>query len=541
MLTENFIAATQAVNKPSAHLSSALKDVGIFQYEYQPQTVLRHGFKKTSIKPNCISISDSHVFAAQADKAVIHVYNRGKGNQEATVPFPDKICSLAYAKETAVLIIGTTDGKLMLWEVATGRISTSAASHLEPITSLVVTGSGDTIISGSAETSIHVWSLPKLVSFSSVSDSYQSSSPSNEPLRTFSQQRAATTALAVGHSHIGTNFAVSTAADRTCYVWHIDTCQLLRTILTPSISISIVLDPADRAVYLGNEDGTIQSVEFLTSSKRSIYNTQSSTPIQLGAGSGWKSSSSNLGATECLTLSYDGTSLLSGHREGLIMKWDVAKQRVLAEVANLNQPVTAIEMLVPDGLRHSTLDVVISTVTKPRLELNAESTESTIGLPASYSLTTQVVRRTSKAPRISNQAESPLSGGLFPGFMLDEALRAMTAKSADVSSAPGIASASTDSIKREAKIQSLEEENALLQRKLAQMQKSYDESRERHLRRKERRDTISQQRRESYFAAKEKGKDGDAAMLPFQKQMETIDAESDEEELAASNAMEVDG
>jgi len=51
MLTEEFVAATLAVNKQSAHTSAALRDVGIFLHEFQPQSTLRHGFKKSSIQP----------------------------------------------------------------------------------------------------------------------------------------------------------------------------------------------------------------------------------------------------------------------------------------------------------------------------------------------------------------------------------------------------------------------------------------------------------------------------------------------------------
>ena len=62
----------------------------------------------------------NHIFAAQADKAVIHVYNREQGNQEALVPFPERIESLTLLGDrdgAAVLALGTTGGRLMLWEV----------------------------------------------------------------------------------------------------------------------------------------------------------------------------------------------------------------------------------------------------------------------------------------------------------------------------------------------------------------------------------------------------------------------------------------
>lgn len=117
MLSENFIASTLASSKVPA--SAALRDVGICVHELQPSPTLRSGFKKSSTPKNCLAVSASHVFAAQAEKATVHVYSREKGNQEATVPFPERIRSIALAggQNGDVLILGTEGGRLILWEV----------------------------------------------------------------------------------------------------------------------------------------------------------------------------------------------------------------------------------------------------------------------------------------------------------------------------------------------------------------------------------------------------------------------------------------
>ena len=119
MLTESFIASVSAVEKTSKK-DSNMKDAGIYLYEYQPLPALRSNFKKSSTKPNCLVVGVSHVFAAQHDKAVVHVYNRERGNQESTIPFPEKICSVALlggADGGGVLAMGTEGGRLILWEV----------------------------------------------------------------------------------------------------------------------------------------------------------------------------------------------------------------------------------------------------------------------------------------------------------------------------------------------------------------------------------------------------------------------------------------
>lgn len=117
MLSEYFIASTLASAK--APTSNSLRDVGICVQEFQPAPTLRSSFKKSSTAPNCLAVSPSHIFAAQSEKAILHVYSREKGNQEATVPFPERIRSVAIAgsKNGDIVILGTEGGRLILWEV----------------------------------------------------------------------------------------------------------------------------------------------------------------------------------------------------------------------------------------------------------------------------------------------------------------------------------------------------------------------------------------------------------------------------------------
>jgi hypothetical protein len=63
-------------------------------------------------------VSASHVFAAQSEKAIVHVYSREKGNQEALVPFPERIHSIALAAQDSVLLLGTESGRILAWEVS---------------------------------------------------------------------------------------------------------------------------------------------------------------------------------------------------------------------------------------------------------------------------------------------------------------------------------------------------------------------------------------------------------------------------------------
>ncbi|KAK2758014.1 Pre-rRNA-processing protein ipi3 [Arachnomyces sp. PD_36] len=411
MLSESFIASVQSstTNKSSSSTPSSLRDVGITIHEYQPAPALRTSFKKSSTAPNCLAVSASHIFAAQTDKAVVNVYNRKKGNQEATVPFPERVRSVAVSSGGEVLVLGTEGGRLILWEICTGRSVSSSASHLHPVTSLVVDPTDNFILSGSKDANVHVWSLPGLLSFSQPSSLGQNQPLSNSPVRTFSNHRAGITALAVGHSRSRSNIAISASQDNTAAVWDYHTGSLLHTFLLPSTPLSLVVDPADRAFYTGYEDGSVQLVDFFKSHsiQNSIHDTSlQSTPSQLSASERWTPPSPDSGAADCLTLSYDGTTLLSGHRNGAVLSWDIPRGRYSSSITEYPHPVTNIHMLPPNGLPPSKESrVTIQNIVKPRHDLISQSNGT---IPANYTLNYHITSSSPLSTISSTKSPQPL-------------------------------------------------------------------------------------------------------------------------------------
>lgn len=158
MLSESFIASFLTAKGPpssSSSSSAAAKDAGICITEFQPSSSGsgagsaaatatagsgRTSLKNSSTEPNCLAVSSAHVFAAQPGKAVVHVYSRERGNQEATVPFPERIRSAVVAGGgegegegegdggAAIVILGTEGGKVIIWEVSGSLTDVQALS-----------------------------------------------------------------------------------------------------------------------------------------------------------------------------------------------------------------------------------------------------------------------------------------------------------------------------------------------------------------------------------------------------------------------------
>lgn len=366
MLSDEFVSTI--CGPPLSSNTAIAKDVGIYCHTLSPTYSVTSTFKKSSAPVNCLGVTETHVFAAQHEKAYVHVYSRLRGNQEAFVAFPERIRCLTLAGD--VVVVGTTEGRLMLWEVrdkiqcrvisaflstdpppqtCTGRLVSTPARHVQAVSCVAATPYH--VLTGSDDSDIHVWSLPQLLELDSAAE--------HEPQRSLSNHRAAITALSTSPSvSRDTNFCVSASKDKSCIIWNYQTGDALRTLLFPSFPLCAALDPSSRAISVSCEDGSLYLTElFLLLGPGSE---DASTVVQVSSPFG--ATQPDTGPASCLSWSYDGTMLLTGHPRGQIMRWDISGNKSPVELANLNAAVTNITSVSPFPTDKPSKTV---TITKP--------------------------------------------------------------------------------------------------------------------------------------------------------------------------------
>ncbi|KAK2743436.1 Pre-rRNA-processing protein ipi3 [Myotisia sp. PD_48] len=578
MLSESFVASLLTANSTPT-TSSALKDVGICVHEFRPNPCLQDGLKKSSTERNCLAISGSHIFTVQTGKAVVHVFNRERNNQEATVPFPERLRSIAIAgasggtEDGGIVVLGTEGGKLIMWEVCTGRQILTPATHLQPVTSLAIDPTNNFIISGSEDSSVHVWSLPDLLSFSHAPNADQNSSPASySPMRTISNHTSAITSIAVGHSINRSNIAVSTSRDGTIFVWEYRTGRILHTYLVPLSPLSVTIDAADRAIYVGYEDGSVQLIDFFRplTVQNTLYDPNyQNVPTQLSKKDIWTPPSADLGAALSLTLSYDGANLLSGHKSGAVVCWDIGRARYSSTVANFNLPVTNIQMLTPSGLLHKSKKFTTHTIVKPRFDHALSGGQSPgDAVPSSYIFQAHI-NSSDAATDFSSSALRDFSAALshpsFPPSLISETLLDLYSSTQITSVAPASQRESNSRIEPaapvednsrfellEAEIQALKKQvstqEAARQSNMAEILELRDHvagledfgnellekqqavekhNRDRQVKKEER----ALKRREAWFEAEKRGRNGDMVV----KDMEMAEESSNDSEMSSDN------
>lgn len=300
-------------------------------------------------------------------------------------------------------------------------------SHLQPTTCLAVDQTSNFLLSGSPDCSIHLWSIPSLLSFLDISSNDSSQTLPLSPLRTLSNHRAAINALEFGHSSSTVNIAISASQDNTCIVWDYNNGTALHTYLLPSVPLCLAVDPADRAAYVGYEDGSVQILNFYNpnSITHPLHNPDlQPTPTQPPPADRWPSPNPPSPILS-LQLSYDSTTLVSGHGDGAIRTWDIGKGHFTAGIADLSAAVTNLKLLRPTGFPTSlTPSLKIHQVIKPRYEstLGGSNNKSTSGIPPNYTFTAQLTSILPNPSAVPSTFHSALASPTFPPLLLDASI-----------------------------------------------------------------------------------------------------------------------
>jgi pre-rRNA-processing protein IPI3 len=416
MLTEQFIASVGVPNKaPGTNVS---KDAAIFTYQFQPLLVQQQVFKKSATPSNCLAVSSTYIFAAQSEKAVIHVYSRDKGNQEAIVPFTERITCLTLACDETVLVLGTAEGRIFLWEIASGRQISTSQAHLQAVTALALDGTGNFLLSASKDSTTHVWTIPSLLSFANTDVQPFS------PLRTFTSHRADVTAIVLGRATGFANLAVSASSDKTCLVWDYHTNAVLRTYLLPAAPTCLEIDAAERAVYVGYEDGCIQQLDLYASISGSAnvhdISKRGHAPIQPPHSSLWLPLEKSAGAVTSISISFDGCTILSGHANGAILSWDVGKSGLSCSIlqAPLPGPVANLMFLPVAGFaKDQRQNLKIAAIVKPKFGAFDDSSGT---VPNNYAVNVELARDLVRGE--PSDFEVALTSSCFSGELLDDGL-----------------------------------------------------------------------------------------------------------------------
>ncbi|EDO15967.1 hypothetical protein Kpol_1044p27 [Vanderwaltozyma polyspora DSM 70294] len=355
-----------------------------------------HSFEQTNLRQcstpggnSIVKVSDKFVFVAQAQKALINVYNiqgdQKRESVEQRLPLPEMVSCLEVVEDQNngflpyLLLASTPTGKLYIWEISSGiLLSVKPMAHYQAITKIKSILNGRYVITSGNDARVIIWQTMDLVTMEEP-----------KPIAILHDHTLPVTDFQVSCTHgeylssSGVKlFTASQDATIRCYDLNMLGTQtnlkkksteknkvqprLLATFTLPYAVNSFAVDPADRALYVGTSNGCFNLSLFYPLSHNRIVNLlQPMSEISSSKGKIFtlteNVSGSNLQNVDelysigqllvtkiidldvqCLQLSLDGTLLLIGDNTGKLSITEIYSKQILRTI----QPLTTQQTIL---------------------------------------------------------------------------------------------------------------------------------------------------------------------------------------------------
>jgi WD40 repeat protein len=155
--------------------------------------------------------------------------------------------AVAFSPNGKLIVSGTTDGTLRLWDLASGQEIWTFVGHVLDVTSIAFSPNGKFVLSGSADTTLRLWDVA-----------------SGQEVRRFEGHKWAVSSVAF--SPDGTLALSSGSMDRTVRLWDVASGEEVDQIdLTSSndYPYAVAFSPDGRSFVVGTTGGVIIHFELL--------------------------------------------------------------------------------------------------------------------------------------------------------------------------------------------------------------------------------------------------------------------------------------
>ncbi|GAA5870548.1 hypothetical protein JCM3774_003705 [Rhodotorula dairenensis] len=176
-------------------------------------------------------------------RAGMNVWNFTRETVQHRLIPPVRLTTMTVSRDGIYMAGGTPDGRIFLWEVASGTLIVTVDAHYRSISALAFSDDGACLVSGSEDAGVSVWSIGRLVN----------ASPMNPPapFATLSDHTLPVTDICIGLGPFPQCRVMTASLDSTVKIWDISTtpASLLSTFSFPHPVSHITWDSLERYFF----------------------------------------------------------------------------------------------------------------------------------------------------------------------------------------------------------------------------------------------------------------------------------------------------
>lgn len=236
--------------------------------------------------------ANGQVLVSGSQDCTIKVWNAATGKLQRTLTgHKDTVRSLAISADGRTLASGSGDTTIKLWELPTGKLIGTFSGHSSPVWSVAIAPDGKTLLSASEDGSVNIWNL---------------ATGATKTIENAHSSRIFSIALSPDQKTFATG-----SKDKTIKLWQLATGKLIRTINEHTDAVrAIAYNPDGTQLASGSWDRTIQ-----------VWNPQTGKRLQKLEGHNDR--------IVALVFSNNGQQLASAGLEATIKLWDAKSSKLL--------------------------------------------------------------------------------------------------------------------------------------------------------------------------------------------------------------------
>nr|XP_004654742.1 WD repeat-containing protein 18 [Jaculus jaculus] len=279
-------------------------------------------------------LNGEYLLAAQLGKNYICAWELQRKDQlQQKIMCPGPVTCLTTAPNGLYVLAGIAES-LYLWEVSTGNLLVILSRHYQDVSCVKFTGDSSHFVSGGKDCLVLAWSLCSVLQ----------ADPSRilAPRHVWSRHTLPVTDLHCGFG--GPLARVATASlDQTVKLWAIASGDLLLSVLFDVGITAVTMDLAEYHVFCGGSDGSVFQVDLYSGPGQRERSFQ----LEQDAGKVFKGHRNQV---TCLSVSTDGSMLLSGSHDETVRLWDVQSKQCIRTVTHKGPVTNAAILLAPPSM-----------------------------------------------------------------------------------------------------------------------------------------------------------------------------------------------
>ncbi|XP_060077616.1 WD repeat-containing protein 18-like [Ylistrum balloti] len=295
----------------------------------------------TSVPHGLAVLNNDFIISALNTKPILNIWSLHKrDNQQMKMVCPGRVTALDVTTNGEYCIAAVSE-KIHIWQVCTGHLLAVLGRHYQCITCLRCCDDGSYFVSGGDDNMVMAWSLGRVLSEAGEHSNRQA------PVHVWSQHSLPITDIHVGFGGSRAR-VVSSSLDQSCRIWDLVSGEMILCIVFDvSITSTVMNMTENMGPSIRRDDGPPIRTE------RHIQSDTDSPNTTIYSGHSKQ--------VTCLSLSLDGSQLVSGSHDSDVRVWDVHSGQCVKTIPHKGVITNARLIPTPPG--------VISEIKRPILPM----------------------------------------------------------------------------------------------------------------------------------------------------------------------------